>query len=248
MLLTYEIYKTLPWKLTRKKSGNVLNTCSAVPKKHMYRVLNVHKIYPVAHDCCGWCSSSGSGLPLPWRGSLILFSQEGVVCAERDLHKAELPPYFCHPHRKHHRWHHNLTEKGGGVTSLSHKKHHRSENLEKENKKSSRTSLFIIFTIGIWKIVWCEMFVSVTISFLRLWGVSNCKYWSVLSLLSNFWNITPCRIISWSHKCMYSVLKLDSNYRLHCDLVSDPFPHTCIHMLYLDLLFVSVLALIRNSY
>ena len=39
--------------------------------------------------------------------------------------------------------------KGGGVTSLSHKKHHRSENLEKENKKSSRTSLFIFFTIGI---------------------------------------------------------------------------------------------------
>ena len=188
----------------------------------MYRVLNVHKIYPVAHDCCGWCSSSGSGLPLPWRGDPLFSSlrKEWSVRRETTIKLS----FRCTSAILIENITGDITtslRKGGGVTSLSHKKHHRSENLEKENNKSSRTSLFIFFTIGIWKIVWCEMFVSVTISFLRLWGVSNCKYWSVLSLLSNFWNITPCRIISWSHKCIQC---LEAGLQLQTSLRSGLWP------------------------
>ena len=168
----------------------------------MYRVLSVHKIYPVAQGCCGWCSSSGSGLPFPWRGDPLFSSLRKEWSVQREI---TIKLSF---RRTSAILIENITgdittslEKGGGNITFT-QETSPNWNLEKENKKFSRTSLFIFFTIRIWKIVWCEMFVSVTISFLRLWGVSNYNYWSVLSLLSNFRNITPCRIISWSQKCM----------------------------------------------
>ena len=119
-----QIYKTLPWRLNLKKTVMFLtqyciswypsesiqqcrkSTCTGYSMSTKYILLLTAVVVDALHQVQGCLFLGG--------GSLIFFSQEGVVCAERDHHKAELPPYFCHPHRKHHRWHHNLTGKGGG--------------------------------------------------------------------------------------------------------------------------------------
>ena len=96
------------WYLSKKVQQCWKSTCTGYSMFTKYILLLTAVVVDALHQVQGCLFLGG--------GSLIFFSQEGVVCAERDHHKAELPPYFCHPHRKHHRWHHNLTGKGGGVT------------------------------------------------------------------------------------------------------------------------------------